>query len=180
MKKIESHPQRQALQADLQQSNTYNPFSEKSKKMIEDMVNVEPFDLCETIPEVQCSECLLYLNPSKVYCIFAHLLRKNQISRDILRWTLDLLSIPNCVIKKGRLHGNRHGRTGEQTPYFTQFEKGLHQKGFCDRFQNDPTYRESPLSIDRTVKVCIKMDKDAQKNLTYRMSQDEYCRFKKE
>ena len=37
VKKIESHPHRQALQADLQQSNAYNPFSEKSKKMIRAM-----------------------------------------------------------------------------------------------------------------------------------------------
>ena len=33
VKKIERHPHRQDLQADLQQSNAYNPFSEKSKKM---------------------------------------------------------------------------------------------------------------------------------------------------
>ena len=43
VKKIESHPHRQALQADLQQSNAYNQFSEKSKKMIRDMGNVELF-----------------------------------------------------------------------------------------------------------------------------------------
>ena len=60
VKKIESHPHRQALQADLQQSNAYNPFSEKSKKMIRDMGNVELFELWETIPQVQCSECFLY------------------------------------------------------------------------------------------------------------------------
>ena len=48
------------LQADLQQNNAYNPLSEKSKKMIRDMGNVELFELCETIPKVQCSECLLY------------------------------------------------------------------------------------------------------------------------
>ena len=56
VKKIESHPHRQALQADLQQSNAYNSFSEKSKKMIRDMGNVELFELCETISRVQCSE----------------------------------------------------------------------------------------------------------------------------
>ena len=28
VKKIENHPHRQALQADLQQNNAYNPFSE--------------------------------------------------------------------------------------------------------------------------------------------------------
>ena len=31
MKKIESHPHRQDLQADLQKNNAYNQFSEKSK-----------------------------------------------------------------------------------------------------------------------------------------------------
>ena len=30
VKKIESHPHREALQADLQQNNVYNPFSNKS------------------------------------------------------------------------------------------------------------------------------------------------------
>ena len=60
--KIESHPHRQDLQDDLQQNNASNPFSEKSKKMIKDMGNIELFELCETIPEVQCKECLLYWN----------------------------------------------------------------------------------------------------------------------
>ena len=60
VKKIESHPHRQALQADLQQNNAYKPFSEKSKKMIRDMGNVELFELCETLSKVQCKECFLY------------------------------------------------------------------------------------------------------------------------
>ena len=74
VKKIESHPHRQDLQAYLQQSNAYNPSSEKSKKMIQDMGNVELFELCETIPKVQCSECLLYWNQGIVYCTCGHLL----------------------------------------------------------------------------------------------------------
>ena len=118
VKKIESHPHRQHLQADLQQSNAYNPPGEKSKKMIQDMGNVELFELCETIPEVQCSECLLYWNQGIVYCTCGHLLRENQSSRRIHRWQLDLLSIPNYVIKKGRPHGNRFGKTEEQKEHF--------------------------------------------------------------
>ena len=51
VKKIESRPHQQALQADLQQNNAYKPFSEKSKKMIRDMESVELFELCETIPK---------------------------------------------------------------------------------------------------------------------------------
>ena len=76
VKKIESHPHRQALQADLQQNNAYNPFSEKSKAMIREMGNVELFELCETIPKVQCSERLLYWNQGIVYCTCGHLLRE--------------------------------------------------------------------------------------------------------
>ena len=56
VKKIESHPHRQALRADLQQSNAYNPSREKSKKMIRDMGSAELFELCETIPKMQFSE----------------------------------------------------------------------------------------------------------------------------
>ena len=52
VKKIESHPHREALQADLQQNRVYNPFSEKSKKMIRDMGNVALFESCETTPKV--------------------------------------------------------------------------------------------------------------------------------
>ena len=85
VKKIESHPHRQDLQADLQQSNAYNPFSEKSKKMIRDMGNVELFELCETIPKVHCSECLVYWNQGIVYCTCGHLLREKS-SRGIHRW----------------------------------------------------------------------------------------------
>ena len=44
--KIESHLHREALQVDLQQKNVCNPFSNKSKAMIREMVNVELFELC--------------------------------------------------------------------------------------------------------------------------------------
>ena len=74
--------------------------------MIQDMENAELFELCETIPKVQCSECLLYWNHGIVYRTCGHLLRES--SRCVLRWTWDLLSIPNYVIKKERPHGNRH------------------------------------------------------------------------
>ena len=98
IKKIENHFYRQDLQADLQQNNAHNPFSEKSQKMIEDMGNVELFELFERDPETQCKECLLCWNQGIVYGTCGHLLRENRSSRSILQWTLDLLSIPNYVI----------------------------------------------------------------------------------
>ena len=152
--------------------------------MIKDIGNVELSELCETIPKVECKECLLYWNQGIVYCTCGHLLRENQSSRGILRWTFYLLPIPNYVIKKGRPHGHRYGKTQEQREHFIahNLRKRCIKKGFegiHDRFQNDPILRESQLSIGRTEEVCIQMDKDAQKDFTYRMTEDEYFRYKK-
>ena len=62
VKKIESHLHREAFQADLQQNNVDNPFSNNSNDMVREMGNVELFELCETVPKVQCSQCLLHWN----------------------------------------------------------------------------------------------------------------------
>ena len=184
VKKIENHPHRQDLQADLRQHNAYHPFSEEFKMMIKDMGNVELFELRETIPEVQCKECLLYWNQGIVYCTCGHLLKESEASRGILQWKLDLLSIQKYVIKKGRPHGHRFGKTKEQRDHHIthNLRKRCIKRGFegiHDRFQKDPTFRESQLEHDRTEEVCIQMDKDAQKDFTYRMTQEEYFRHRK-
>ena len=60
-KKIENHPDRHALQQDLQQNKAYNPFSAKSKQMIQDVGNVELFELFETDSKTQCKACMLII-----------------------------------------------------------------------------------------------------------------------
>ena len=197
VKKIESRPHRQDFQADLQQSTAHNPFSEKSKKMIRDMGNVELFQLCETIPKVQCSECLLYWNQGIVCCTCGHLLRKNRSSRRIHRWQLDILSIPNYDtgsslnpnydIKKERPRGNRRGKTEEQRQHIVahNLRKRCIKRNFegiHDRFQKDIRFSCPQLRIDRTEEICIQVDEVAQKDFTYRtyrMSSDEFLRYKK-
>ena len=88
VKQIENHPHRQSLQRDLQQNNAYNPFSEKSKKMIKDMGNVELFELFETDPKTQCKECLLYWSQGIVYCTCGHLLKESEANRGAIQCTL--------------------------------------------------------------------------------------------
>ena len=58
IQKIENHRDRHALQQDLRQNKTYNPFSPESKRMIQDVGNVELFELFETDPKTQCKACL--------------------------------------------------------------------------------------------------------------------------
>ena len=116
VKEIESHPHREKLQADLQQNNVYNPFSDESKAMIRDMGNVELFELCEIIPKVHCSECLLDWNQGVFYCTCGHHLRENTSSRRIHRWQLDLLSIPNS--RRGDLMAIVMVKTEAQKEHF--------------------------------------------------------------
>ena len=48
VQKIENHPDRHALQQDPRQNKAYNPFSAESKRMIQDVGNVELFESLET------------------------------------------------------------------------------------------------------------------------------------
>ena len=86
--------------------------------MIREMGNVVLFELCETIPKVQCSECLLYWNQGVIYCTCGHLLVESESSQHFSQWRLDALPIPHYVIKKGRPHGARHGKTDAQKEHF--------------------------------------------------------------
>ena len=157
MKKIEKHPHREALHADLQQNNVYNPFSKKSKEMIRELGNVELFELCETAPKVQCS-CVLYWNQGIVYYTCGQCLIGSESRRKFNRQRLDALSIPNYVIKKGATHGARHGKTEVQREYHMAWNawkrcckkvdsRGEHFTGIHDRFLRDPVYRESQRAI---------------------------------
>ena len=74
IQKIENHPDRHALQQDLRQNQAYNPFSPESKRMIQDVGNVEMFELLETDPKTQCKACLSYWSEGIVYCTCGHLL----------------------------------------------------------------------------------------------------------
>ena len=106
VKKIENHPHREALQADLQQNNVYNPFSNNSKEMIRELGNVELFELCETIPKVQ----FLYWNQGMICCTCGQFLVESASRRKFHKLRLDALSIPHYVIKKGPDRGARHGK----------------------------------------------------------------------
>ena len=110
--------------------------------MFREMGNVELFELCEAIPEVQRSECLLWWNQGIVYCTFGHLLTENKSSRHLHRSQLDILSIPNYVINKERPRGARHGKTEAQKEHFIAHKARRrclkkNFKGIHDRFQKD-------------------------------------------
>ena len=114
--------------------------------MIKDMGNVELFELFETDPKTQCKECLLYWSRGTAYCTCGHLLKEIAANRGVIEYTLDLLSIPECIIKKERPPGHRYGKTPEKIEYHLAhnlkkrcIKKNF--KGIHDRFLRDPDFR---------------------------------------
>ena len=114
IQKIENHPDRHALQEDLRQNQAFNPFSPESKKMIQEVGNIELFELIETDPKTKCTVCLSYWNVGIIYCTCGHFLQKEtEANRNFVKYTMDLLSLPEYVIKKGRLHTTDMGKSQE-------------------------------------------------------------------
>ena len=127
--------------------------------MIREMGNVELFELRETIPKVQSSDCILHWNQGIVYCTCGHLLVGSESSQNFHRWRLDALSIPHYVTRKGRPRGARHGKTEAQKQHFLAhnarrrcIKKNF--DGIHDRFQRDSVYRDSQLKIGWTRQKC--------------------------
>ena len=147
IQKIENHPNRHALQRDLRQSQSFNPFSPESKQMIHEVGNIELCEFLETEPKTQCKVCLSYWDIGIVYCTCGHFLRKGRDgNQKFIKYTMDLLSIPDYVIKKGRPHGHRYGKTPGDREYYTanQLKKKCKKKffqGIHDRFLRDDQFR---------------------------------------
>ena len=139
IQKIENHPDRHALQQDLRQNQAYNPFSPESKKMIQDVGNIELFELLETDPETQCKACLSYWSDGIVYCTCGHLLKETVANRGFIEYTLDLLSIPEYAIKKGRPDGHRFGKLPGSRKYYlaNNLKKRCIQKGLPKESMTD-------------------------------------------
>ena len=119
IQKIENHPDRHALQQDLRQNQSFNLFSPESKKTIRDVGNIELCELLETEHTTQCTVCLSYWNIGLLYCTCGHFLHKERgANQQFINYTMDFLSVPEYVIKKGRPHGHRFGKKPGDREYF--------------------------------------------------------------
>ena len=164
IQKIENHPSRHALQRDLQQSQSFNHFSQDSKEMIHEVGNIELCKLLDTEPKAQCKVCLSYLDVGIVYCTCGHFLRKGtEQNMKFVQYTMDLLSIPNYFLKKGRPHGHRYGKKPADREYYIahSLEKKCKNKyylGIHDRFIRDEKFRKNMIDNGRTEEICRQMD----------------------
>ena len=113
---------------------------------------------------------------------------ESESRRNLNKLRLDALSIPRYVIKKGRYHGARHGKTEEQKEYHIACDawkrcckkvdsQGGRFTGIHDRFLGDQVHRESQLAIGWTEQKWKEMDKLANEDHTYRITPEEFKRY---
>ena len=165
IQKIDNHPQRQALHSDLQQHRRFNPPSKESQDVIKAAGNTELCELLDVEPKAQCKVCLSYWNVGIVYCTCGHFLRDGtEENKKFVKYTLDLLSIPNYYIKKGRPHGHRHGKKPGDHEYFIANSlkkkcRKRHFLGIHDRFIRDDKFRKNMIDMGRSEEICREMDK---------------------
>ena len=180
IQKIENHPNRHALQRDLQQSQSFNPpFSKESKDMIHDVGNIELCEVLDVEPKAQCKVCLSYWDVGIVYCTCVHFLRNGtEENKKFVQYTMDLLSIPNYYIKKGRHHGHRYGKKPWDHEYFIANSlkkkcRKRHFLGIHDQFIRDEKFRKNMFDVGRNEEICREMDKLANEDHTHRITEEE-------
>ena len=179
IQKIENHPQRHALQSDLQQHRQFNPFSKESRDVIKAAGNTELCELLDVQPKAQCKVCLAYWDVGIVLCTCGHFLRDDTTENKMyFKYTPDLFSIPNYYIKKGRPHGHRYGKKEGDHEYFiaNQLKKKCKKREFLsihDRFIRDTWFRKTMISLGRTEEVIREMDKLANEDHTHHASEEE-------
>ena len=184
IQKIENHPDRHALQQDLRQNQSLNPFSPESKQMIQDAGNIELCELLEMEPKTQCTVCLSYWNIGILYCTCGHFLHKERgANQEFINYTMDLLSVPEYVIKKGRPHGHRCGEKPGDKEYYTanQLKKKCKKKkfqGIHDRFLRDHEFRIRMIENHRDEDLCRRWDALADEDHTRHLTVHAYFHYK--
>ena len=146
--------------------------------MIHEVGNIELCELLDMEPKTQCKKCLSYWDIGIVYCTCGHSCEKGTEEKKFVQYTLDLLSIPNYYIKKGRPHGHRYGKKpGDREYYITHSPKKKCEKkydlGIHDRFIRDEKFRKSMIDNGRTEEICRQMDDLADEVHTHHLTTEE-------
>ena len=163
------------FQQDLRQSQAYNPFSSESKKMIQEVGNIELFELLETDPKTQCkAHRLLHTRAS--------LERKKQRPIEVslnIRWTF--FHFQNTSSRREDLMATDMGKKpGDKEYYLADHLKKKCKKkkfqGIHDRFLLNHDARM--IENNRDEEVCRRWDVLADEDHTYHLSEEEYFYYK--
>ena len=117
---------------------------------------------------LECRHRLLHMR--------AYLAKRNRGQSRFRLNTMDLLSLPEFVIKKGRPHGHRYGMFLADQLKKKCMKKKF--KGIHDRFLLDHDFRVRMIENNRDEEVCRRCDVVANEDHIYHQSEEEYFYYK--
>ena len=149
--------------------------------MIQDVGNIGLCELLETEHKTQCTVCLSYWNIGMFYCTCGHFLHKERgANRKFVKYTMDLLSVPEYVIKKGRSHGHRHGKKPGDKEYYlaNKLKKKCQKRQFQGIHDRDSEFRSQMIENHRDEELCRRWDALADEDHTHHLTVQEYFHYK--
>ena len=179
IRRITRHPQKQAVQNDLDKEQSFNAFSAESKKAIKEAGNIEISEIINAEPKWQCKSCLNHCNPGVIYCVCGRLMTTDSAeNRKYISSTLDSFSIPSFYIRKDRPRGHRYGKAPGCKEYHTanQLAKKCRKREYesiHDRYIRDRAFRRAMIDHGRTEQMILEMDKLAKEDHSYKASKAE-------
>ena len=101
-----------------------------------------------------------------------------QKNKKYISSVLDLFSIPNFYIRKGRPHGHRYGKKAGCKEYHTanQLQRRCRKKKYeniHDRFIRDKFFRKTMIELGRSEEIILEMDRLASGNHNHIATQEE-------
>ena len=174
IQQIENHPQRQALQSDLQQHRAPNLFSKESKDAFKAARNTELFEIVDVEPKIR-----VHWHVGMVYCTCGHLIKDaTKLNKKYISSVLDLFSIPNFYMRKGRPHGHRYGKAPgcKECHTANQLQKRCRKKKYDnihDRFIRDKFFRKTMIELGRSEEIILEMDRLESEDHTHIAIQEE-------
>ena len=179
IRRITRYPQKQAVQNDLDKEQSFNAFSDESKRAIKEAGNIEISEIVNAEPKWQCKSCLNHCNPGVIYCVCGRLMTTDSAeNRKYISSTLDSFSIPSFYIRKDRPRGHRYGKAPGCKEYHTanQLAKKCRKREYDsihDRYIRDKAFRKAMIDHGRTEQMIIEMDKLAKEDHSYKASKEE-------
>ena len=141
-------------------SKTARAHTVKEQFAPEENRDIASCELLDVEPKAQCKVCLSYWDVGIVNCTCGHFLRDDtKENKKYLKFTLDLFSIPNYYIKKGRPTVTATGRRGSRALHREFAQEKCNRRDFLgihDRFFRDERFRKTMIELGRTVELISK------------------------
>ena len=133
--------------AEFRKRRKSNRFSEESSRTIQELGNIELYELGEISKTVQCQACLNCAPESLIYCSCGVCLMTSPEQKKRIKIQFEVMSVPYYLVRVDYSRGSKHGENTWQKKTLAKKGARKHNHDSMERrWINDATYRARPKS----------------------------------